>query len=70
MNDLVADGLITLYIEMNAKDYIDTMTMNPPPLPPVRSQSSRIETSVQSTKPVDPVSLLFFKIVKNNFEMD
>ncbi|XP_046847399.1 beta-chimaerin-like [Xenia sp. Carnegie-2017] len=54
VNDLVADGLITLYIEMNAKDYIDTMMMNPPPLPPVRSQSSRIETSVESTKPVDP----------------
>lgn len=30
-----------MYIEMNAKDYIDTMMFDPPPAPPERSESSR-----------------------------
>ncbi|CAB4037391.1 Hypothetical predicted protein [Paramuricea clavata] len=41
LNDLVEDGLISMYIEMNAKDYIDTMMFDPPPAPPERSESSR-----------------------------
>ena len=42
LNDLVEDGLISMYIEMNAKDYIDTMMdEDPPPTPPERSEASR-----------------------------
>ncbi|XP_028405368.1 beta-chimaerin-like [Dendronephthya gigantea] len=40
LNDLVEDGLISMYIEMNAKDYIETMMLQPP-TPPKRSESTR-----------------------------
>lgn len=29
IQDLVADGLITMYIDMYAKDYVDTMMISP-----------------------------------------
>ena len=42
LNDLVEDGLISMYIEMNAKDYIETMDNDDvPPVPPERSESTR-----------------------------
>ena len=31
LNDLVEDGLIAMYIESNAKDYIDTMMLDAAP---------------------------------------
>jgi hypothetical protein len=47
LNDLVEDGLISMYIEMNAKDYIETMDfmVDPPPEPPKRSESTRTRIS-------------------------
>ena len=34
INDLVADGLITMYVDVNAKDYIDQMAVSVPEVQP------------------------------------
>lgn len=44
LNDLVEDGLISMYIEMNAKDYIDTMMLDPAP-PTDRDASRKTESA-------------------------
>lgn len=49
------DGLISMYIEMNAKDYIETMVPDPAPTPPERSEAShrRVSSSNDQKEPVN-----------------
>jgi len=44
--DLVADGLITMYVEANAKDYIDHMSLEAPP--PPESKSNGLSAPMRS----------------------
>lgn len=44
-----------MYIEMNAKDYIETMVPDPAPTPPERSEASRrrVSSSNDQKEPVN-----------------
>ncbi|XP_066928699.1 N-chimaerin-like isoform X2 [Clytia hemisphaerica] len=56
--DLVADGLITLYVDLNAKDYIEHMTLNAGPAArPPDQQDFRTthEQTLQRNTPTRPV---------------
>jgi len=70
VHDLVADGLITLYVDFNAKDYIDHMTLNAK-----RSQSQKDETVADEEDnkgslniQVDPSNQTNRKLIQNSFK--
>ena len=49
--DLVADGIIHLYIEANAKDYIDHMSFNvPEPVPETQNSQKESENEVDQVR--------------------
>ncbi len=50
MFDLVADGLITMYVEANAKDYIDHMSFDVPTSPVSSRENSYKEVSTVERK--------------------
>ncbi len=50
MFDLVADGLITMYVEANAKDYIDHMSFDVPTSPMSSRENSYKEVSTVERK--------------------
>ena len=66
IHDLVADGLITLYVDFNAKDYIEHMTLNAqrtkafvPDSEDFRNtheQTVRVEFDSRSRRGLDPES--------------
>ena len=63
VHDLVADGLITMYVEANAKDYIDHMSIEvPPPTEPddneINSQMKFLDVSGDDQVCLSPFSNL------------
>ena len=60
IHDLVADGLITMHVDLNAKDYIDTMTLNVRHTSQSEDANDTVDANANNRHP-SPVSMIILQ---------